>query len=90
MASETGITGTVQSPKECLGPVMVWLSLDEDDYQKRLLLMHTQVPQKGSFEFFLRPGKYQLRASDEKGCEFFKKVTVGNDMFHHKIVLVKK
>jgi hypothetical protein len=87
---ETGVTGSVISPKGCGDKVMVWLSLDSDIYKERLLLMHTEVPSKGSFQFFLKPGDYQLRASDEKGCEFFKRITVGTKVFHHMVRMVKK
>jgi hypothetical protein len=89
-ADETGVTGSVRSPKECTGPVMVWLSLDKDNYQERLLLMHTQVPAQGSFQFYLKPGPYQLRASNEQGCEFEKRITVGEKTLHHVVRLVKK
>ncbi|MBA2404071.1 MAG: hypothetical protein H0V66_04805, partial [Bdellovibrionales bacterium] len=75
-ASTSGVKGSVASPKTCIGPVMVWVSLDKDDYKERLLLMHTEVPVGGTFQFYLKPGDYQIRASDEKGCDFLKQVTV--------------
>lgn len=90
IASETGVTGSIRSPKGCSGNVMVWLSLDKDNYNERLLLMHTEVPAKGSFQFYLKPGAYQLRASNEQGCDFEKKITVGDKVFHHVVRLVKK
>lgn len=69
---------------------MVWLSLDKDDYKERLLLMHTEVPQGGTFRFHVRPGDYQIRASDKVGCEFLQKVSVkGQDPFLY-IQMVKK
>lgn len=74
--SESGIIGKVDSVPGCSKNVMVWLSLDESDYKKRLLLMHTEVPVGGKFQFYLRPGQYQLRATDEKGCEFYRKISV--------------
>lgn len=74
--SASGVRGKVSSPKECSTSVMVWLSLDKDDYKERLLLMHTEVPVGGTFQFYLKPGDYQVRASDEKGCEFFKRIKV--------------
>ena len=89
-ADETGVTGSIRSPKDCTGPVMVWLSLDKDNYHERLLLMHTEVPAQGSFQFYLKPGAYQLRASNEQGCEFEKKIKVGEKVFHHVVRLVKK
>lgn len=75
-AQEVGIIGKVESPPTCSSKAMVWVSLDKDDYQERLLLMHTLVPVGGKFQFYLLPGRYQIRASDEKGCEFFKRVEV--------------
>ena len=89
-ADETGVTGSVRSPKECTGKVMVWLSLDKDNYNERLLLMHTEVPPQGSFQFYLKPGAYQLRASNEQGCEYEKKIKVGKKVLHHMVRLVKK
>lgn len=74
--SASGVKGTVSSPKDCGPKVMVWLSLDKEDYKERLLLMHTEVPVGGSYQFYLKPGDYQVRASDEKGCEFFSRVKV--------------
>lgn len=75
-ASEDGIVGKIESVPDCAKNVMVWLSLDKSDYKHRLLLMHTEVPVGGQFQFYLKPGQYQLRATDEKGCEFLSKVRV--------------
>ncbi len=74
----TVIRGDVSSEKACLTKdrAMVWLSLPEDDFKQRLLLMHTLVPERGSFEFYVKPGKYRLMASNEKGCEFKQDITV--------------
>lgn len=72
----SGVKGKVTSVKGCSSPVMVWLSLDKEDYKERLLLMHTEVPVGGTYQFYLKPGAYQVRASDEKGCEFFKRIKV--------------
>ena len=85
-----GVKGRVESIKDCSGPVMVWLSVDKDSYKERLLLMHTEVPVGGSFQFYLKPGNYQLRASDEKGCEFFKKIKINNKVSEVLVKLVKK
>lgn len=71
-----GVVGEVISIKECSKEVMVWLSLDKDDYKERLLLMHTLVPVGGKFQFYLRPGSYQLRASDDQGCSFYQKIKI--------------
>ncbi len=59
---------------------MVWVSLDKDEYKERLLLMHTEVPVGGTFQFYLKPGNYQIRASDEKGCEFLKRIKVDKNV----------
>ena len=85
-----GVKGRVESYKDCSSPVMVWLSVDKDSYKERLLLMHTEVPVGGSFQFYLKPGDYQLRASDEKGCEFFKKIKIDNKVSEVLVKLVKK
>lgn len=69
---------------------MVWLSLDKEPYKERLLLMHTEVPVGGSFQFYLKPGDYQLRASDEKGCEFLQKIKVSTKLTMVKVQMVKK
>jgi hypothetical protein len=79
-ASQSGIKGRVQSSKECEGAIMVWVSLDKENFQERQLLMHTLVPIGGSFQFYLNPGQYQVRGSDKKGCETTHKVTVGESL----------
>lgn len=89
-ADATGVKGTVSSAKGCSSPVMVWLSLDKEVYKERLLLMHTEVPVGGSFQFYLKPGDYQLRASDEKGCEFLQKIKVSSKLTTVKVQLEKK
>jgi hypothetical protein len=86
----TGIKGVVSSPEGCSSPVMVWVSLDKEDYKERLLLMHTEVPVGGSFQFYLKPGNYQLRASDQKGCEYFKRILVKGSVLTEKVKMVKK
>lgn len=74
----------------CSKKVMVWLSLDKENYQERLLLMHTEVPVKGSFQFYVKPGDYQIRVSDEAGCEFSKKISIRNEDVQVDAMLVKK
>lgn len=69
---------------------MVWVSLDSEAYKERLLLLHTEVPVKGSFQVNLKPGSYQIRASDKKGCEFFERVSIKDEFKTMKILLVKK
>jgi len=88
--SASGVKGIVISPEGCSSPVMVWVSLDKDQYKERLLLMHTEVPVGGSFQFYLKPGDYQVRASDQKGCEFFKQVKVIKQFNKIQITMVKK
>jgi hypothetical protein len=87
----SGVKGKVSSPKECSNKtVMVWLSLDKDNYKERLLLMHTEVPVGGTFQFYLKPGDYQLRASDESGCEFYQKLKVDRTVASINVLLEKK
>lgn len=86
----TVLSGKVASPADCSKKAMVWLSLDKEDYKERLLLMHTEVPVNGTFSFYVKPGKYQVRASDESGCEFFERVNVKNGDHKMNIRLVKK
>jgi hypothetical protein len=88
--SASGVKGKVISPKGCSSPVMVWVALDKDQYKERLLLMHTEVPVGGSFQFYLKPGEYQVRASDEKGCEFFQRVEVKDLVSQIQVKMVKK
>jgi hypothetical protein len=89
-AFSRSIRGKVLSPPTCAQEVMVWLALDKNDYPERLLLMHTQVPVGGTFQFFLKPGNYQLRASDEKGCETLQKVSIGTNETNVVLKLEKK
>lgn len=88
--ASVGVKGTVLSQKDCGSTVMVWLSLDKDNYKERLLLMHTEVPVGGSFQFYLKPGNYQVRASDEKGCDFLQKVKVSEAVFPIEVKMVKR
>lgn len=88
--SASGVRGKVTSIKECSSPVMVWLSLDKENYKERLLLMHTEVPVGGTYQFYLKPGEYQVRASDEKGCEFFKRIKVEKVVGQVDVLMEKK
>lgn len=76
VANENSISGTVNSGIGCSKKAMVWLSLDKENYQERLLLMHTEVPQGGTFRFYVVPGSYQVRVSDEAGCEVIERIAV--------------
>ncbi len=89
-AFPAGITGRVNSLEGCAKKVMVWLSMDEEIREKRLLLMHTEVPVGGSYKFYTKPGKYQIRANDEKGCEFFAQVEVKDQEEKMDVRMVKK
>lgn len=84
------ISGKVSSTPGCSEKVMVYLSLDKENYKERLLLMHTEVPQNGTFKFFVKPGDYQIRAGDKAGCEFFQKVTVKERDMDLAVKMVKK
>lgn len=89
--ASSGVVGEVTSVKDCsTKEVMVWLSLDKDNYQERLLLMHTLVPVGGKFQFYLKPGSYQLRASDEQGCSFYQKIKVLETLESIHVRMVKK
>ena len=88
--SASGLRGVIILPKGCSSPVMVWVALDKDQYKERLLLMHTEVPAGGSFQFYLKPGEYQVRGSDEKGCEFFQRVTVKDFVEKIQVKMVEK
>jgi hypothetical protein len=90
LASDSGVKGKVFSLPACSDPVMVWVSLDKDNYKERLLLLHSTVPVGGSFQFFLKPGAYQLRASDEKGCEFVQRIQVKDKVLTQDVKMVKK
>ena len=83
------ISGKVELPQGCGKKAMVWLSLDKEDYKERLLLMHTEVPHKGTFSFYVKPGSYQIRASDPEGCEFLQRVKVTSSA-EIAVKLVKK
>lgn len=90
LSIEQTISGKVESVKGCSDKVMVWLSLDKDNYKERLLLMHTEVPVGGSFKFYVRAGNYQVRASDKEGCEFFQRVELKKEDTFVNIRMVKK
>ena len=90
LPAEQFIFGKVEANKICSKKVMIWLSLDKENYKDRLLLMHTLVPVGGTFKFNVRPGNYQVRASDEAGCEFMKKVSVRGSDPHISILMEKK
>ena len=60
------------------GKVMMWLSKDAQDFAKKILLMHTEVPEQGTFEFYVKPGEYLVVGSNEKGCSFQQVVKVSD------------
>ncbi len=63
------IRGKVTVDEAChAGKVMVWLSKNQQEFAKKELLLHTAVPERGTFEFYVLPGDYLLVASNEKGC----------------------
>lgn len=89
-AFASGISGKVTTMEGCAKKVMVWLSLDKEVAQERLLLMHTEVPVGGSYKFYTKPGKYQIRGSDESGCEFFGQVEVSTKEEEVTVRMVRK
>ena len=84
------ISGKLLKNDQCSKKAMIWLSLDKVNYKERLLLMHTEVPQGGTFRFYVKPGQYQIRGSDEIGCEFLKRVEIKEGELNLPIVMVKK
>ncbi len=61
------ITGKIVAEKDCLKtsdrrPPDVWLSIGQ------ILLYQVEVPVEGTFEFHVKPGKYDLTATNSKGC----------------------
>lgn len=89
-ASTLGISGKVTTSPGCGHKVMVWLSLDAPSRAGRQLLLHTEVPVGGSYKFYTKAGEYQVRASDEAGCEFFSRLKVGEQQVRQPVKLVKK
>ncbi len=89
-AVESSISGKIATVTGCSKKVMVWLSLDKENYHERLLLLHTEVPQGGTYRFFVKPGNYQVRATDEAGCEFLERVNVRIEDKNVPVTLVKK
>lgn len=89
-AQSLTISGKIEAPPSCSDKAMIWLSLDKEQYQERLLLMHTEVPRGGTFSFYVRPGQYQVRGSDKLGCEFLQKITVIDKSPVLVIKMVKK
>ena len=82
------IQGEVQSREECLtDKTMVWLAPNTTQFKKKILLMHTMVPDKGSFEFYVKPGEYLVAGSNEKGCFFEQVVKIQEQDQQIKIVL---
>lgn len=72
------IKGVVHKTASCKKSknAMVWLSKPALDYTDRKLLMHTEVPDGGSFEFYALPGEYELRGSDQHGCAYREIISV--------------
>lgn len=61
------VTGVLRSTPECVTPgtrerPQVWLSVGQ------ILLYQVEIPENGSYEFHVIPGKYELVASNSKGC----------------------
>jgi hypothetical protein len=76
---EAVVTGTVQADAGCESDAtkhnrpQVWLSLGQ------ILLYQVEVPIKGSFEFHVLPGKYDLVATGPNGCTAETELTVAQD-----------
>ncbi len=70
------ITGNLTSDAACVpqnarDEYQVWVSVGQ------ILLYQVDVPQQGSFEFHVKPGKYDVTATNMKGCSVVAQVTVG-------------
>jgi hypothetical protein len=90
-ATAAVIRGEVQSVPECRSEkTMVWLALNEKEFKKKLLLMHTLVPERGSFEFYVKSGSYLLTGSNEKGCSWEKVVEIKNEDQFYKVEVSEK
>lgn len=77
------IRGKLSASQKCQSQTnMVWLGIPHEDYQKRVLLMHTELPINGTFEFYVKPGVYEVRATNNLGCGFLKIVTVENQVLN--------
>lgn len=61
------IQGQVSLEAECQDQAMVWLSHQTQENAKELLL-HTLIPDQGSYAFSVSPGLYEIWASTEQGC----------------------
>lgn len=89
-SSDRSLSGKIEVNSGCSKSVMAWLSLDKENYKERLLLMHTEVPQGGTFRFYVKPGFYQIRVTDEESCEFFTKVEIKKKDIELIVKMVKK
>lgn len=84
------LSGKVYAPKECgEDGAMLWLSIPSENFKEKILLFHTKVPQRGSYEFYLKPGVYQLEASTELGCATTKVIEVKEGENQHHLNLEK-
>jgi hypothetical protein len=74
------IKGKVDIEPACgSGKAMVWLSKKSNEFAKKELLMHTLVPHKGTFEFYVIAGDYNVEISTEKGCASTRTAYVSNE-----------
>ncbi len=89
-STDRTLSGRVEVNASCSKKVMAWLSLDKESYKERLLLMHTEVPQGGTFRFYVKPGSYQVRVTDESSCEYFTKVDVKTKDIELTVKMEKK
>jgi hypothetical protein len=70
------IHGSVELTENCQDKAMIWLSHKTKSLGEELLL-HTLVPNKGSFAFSVLPGQYQILASTAQGCDrIFEKIKI--------------
>lgn len=71
LSAQEVIQGRVELEPDCQDQAMVWLSHKTQEEQEKgdELLLHTLVPDKGSYAFSVKPGLYDVWASSPQGCE---------------------
>lgn len=71
IANEGAITGKLTGTTECAkAQNQIWISVNS------LLLYHTDLPNNGTFEFHVKPGKYNVIATGSTGCFYESAVEV--------------
>lgn len=66
--SQEVVSGQVRLESQCGGQAMVWLSHEGPEKSEELLI-HTLVPDFGTYAFSVSPGTYQVWVTSPQGCE---------------------